>query len=77
MSSALERSVQTLAEALDRLEGRLTDKLSVAAGDNEALIDAHRRAATARARLQDASDELADVMLELRTAAASDAQVKA
>ena len=64
--STLETSVQTLADALDRLETELEDRLSSAEVDHEALSSAHRQARIASGKLTDAGDGLSTSIKELR-----------
>lgn len=69
--SPLETSVQTLADALDRLEARLEDRLQDAVADTDAIDAARRQANAARTHLNEASDTLASLIDEVRAIAAA------
>jgi|GEM_PF-4163182 len=64
--SALESSVQTLADALDKLESTLEERIADAAADADAVDAARRQASAAKSHIGDASEGLAASMDELR-----------
>ncbi|MEO0880497.1 MAG: hypothetical protein AAFY22_12395 [Pseudomonadota bacterium] len=72
--SPLETSVQTLADALDRLESRLDDQIQDAAADADAVDAARKQARVARGHLNDASETLGAVLAELKAMANASAQ---
>ena len=64
--SALENYVQTLADALDKLEARVEDSIATAGAQSEAVDAARRQARTAKAQINAASDGLSASIKELR-----------
>lgn len=64
--SALETSVQTLADALDKLETTLDERIADASADADAVDAARRQAGVAKTHITDASEGLAASMDELR-----------
>ena len=64
--SALESSVQTLADALDKLESTLDERIADASADADAVDAARRQARAAKTHISDASEGLAASMAELR-----------
>lgn len=64
--SVLESSVQTLANALDKLENSLDEKIADASADADAVVAARRQARAAKTHLAEASSGLGQSISELR-----------
>jgi len=63
--SALENAVQTLAQALDSLESKLEDKMSDLVAKDDSIESAARQAATARAFVNTASEDITASIREI------------
>lgn len=75
--SALENSVQTLATALDQLEGNLAKRLSSAVADSDAVEAAACQAKLAKDYIEAASEGVATSITEIKAMLDSDGQDKA
>ena len=64
--SVLEDAVKTLADALDRLEATLDDRMTQATIDSDAATAARRQAHTAKQHLNEVAEGLSSSMKELR-----------
>lgn len=63
--TALENAVQTLASALDSLEGKLDDRMQDLGAKTDSIEAARKQAATARAFVNTASEDVAATVKEL------------